>query len=242
MNGNQLIVEVRNILRDPLNAVTSQPASTRVTPAFNVPSRLGSFWSDAEIILALNSAQDIFVNYCLNKKLYFYLDYLFTSVQNNLVSNNPLALPSDYLHYASGSIGVIDEPTQLAQIHIGGDTDKYLWTMHDHISIIEEWIYFIQNGAFGTGILFYYKQPSYIGATSLGDALRVDFNDTNFEDYVYNDIFVNHASVILGAKDTWSKRDASEIKGVNFNYLLYPKRIENYIEQNDNPIPVVEQA
>jgi len=212
MNGDALIQDVREILRD-----------------VQTPIHQGQFWDDREIILALNAAQDVFVNFCLKYEHYNLLDRLFTYIQN---TSNPQAIPSDYLMYASGEV-LSEEVSKIAQIHIGGDADKYMWAFHDAINIVGSLMYFIVNGAYGYGTLYYYKKPSYIGATSLGDAVRPDFNTVDFDSYIYTDIFVNHASMLLGLKEIQTTRDYKKMKRVMQDLAIKPEHIENYVEHKD---------
>ena len=217
MNGDNLVTRIRAVLRDKETAI-----------------KKGEFWSDYEIRLAMNAAQEIFVNYCIMAKHEYLIDSLFTRLNNTAPTNNPVALPSDYLHYISGFVRAdADEIMETCQIHIGADADKYLWTRHNAIDIIQDNVYFIRDGVYARGVMFYYKRPSFIGLTSLGDNTRPDFNTTDFDDYVYNDIIVLHASSILGLKEIQTTRDYKEFREYIANLAIYPQHIENYVEQLD---------
>jgi len=215
MNGDPLAAKIRRILRD-----------------FTSPTRGGQFWSDEEIRLALNAAQDIFINFCLNNDLYYLLDRLISVVQVPISTDNPITVPQDYLHFASAVVGKESgqDIDRVAQIHIGGDADKYMWVVHDSCNIIADEIHFMAAGVWGIGQLFYYKRPSFIGLTSLGDDTNPDFNDVDFEDSIYDDVICYHAALLLGIKETRNKRNVLYDRTFMNKVLTVPQNIENYAD------------
>jgi len=193
MNGDLLANKVRRIIRD-----------------FNTSTRSGLFWSDNEIRLALNIAQDSFVNFCIDNNLFYYFRKLIRQYEAD-TSLAPSSLPDNFMAYSSALVYDNAEkvpPSKLAQIHVGGDADKYRWISHDGCFIINQDIAFTSNGVGTCGVLFYYKYPSFIGLTSLNDHInRSDFSVVDFDQFIYDNIISYHASVILGMKETKNKRN-----------------------------------
>lgn len=80
----------------------------------------GLFWDDWEIILALNSAQDIIVSKLIDNKQYQSLNRLVSAYLYNPTTHFWRNLPSDYLHYISGQIST--------ETHITVDTTGSIGT------------------------------------------------------------------------------------------------------------------
>lgn len=212
MNGDNLIARTRRILRDVVSDTMQ-----------------GEFWNDETIRLALNTAQDIFINTCLRVGIVDNLSGLFTNT-GYIASGT---LPADYLHYASAKVGDNEADARISKVYLGGDGSAMFYSLHDATLIIQDTITFIRNGTAGNGILYYYKYPSYIGATSLGDAGRADFDVMDFEPFIYNDILANHASVLLGFKEVQTQRDYKKNKQYMQDMFTYPMRINNYTNSKD---------
>ena len=95
MNGDNLALTIRDILKDTQS-----------------PVQQGSFWSDWEIYLALNAAQESFLNTCINHKFKNCLNTLITqTTPAQTVDITLLANPNRYMHYASANI--VGEPNRL---------------------------------------------------------------------------------------------------------------------------------
>lgn len=223
MNGDLLITRARQILKD-------------------VPTNVaqGQFWADREIILALNAAQDIFLNFAIENKLHYMLAGLVTNTQYMTTQRN-FTFDPPYLHYISARTGDFNNQKP-ARIYLGAEGANYEHTHHKAIAIIGNDVYVLDGNQLiprdGQGFLFYYKRPSYIGATSLGDnpnsplppiVPRTDFFNVDFENYIYNDIFANHAAVILGAKETTTQRDYKKLKRNLSELILNPPIYANYV-------------
>ncbi|KKN79176.1 hypothetical protein LCGC14_0341930 [marine sediment metagenome] len=192
MNGDPLIVRVRRILKDVESVVS-----------------LGEFWSDEEIILVLNASQSILLNFAIRNNRLSLIETLLTST----ILGSPLVLPDDYLHYSSAQVGIADDDLQMAGVYIGGDAYSYLYVKLDGCFILNDELYFARNRNINSlGILYYYKQPSYIGATSLGNDVSPQFLRYDFHDYIYNDIIVMGAVYLLGMKETQTQRDFKKYK------------------------------
>lgn len=211
MVGSTLIQAVRVILQD------IQAAHIK-----------GEFWSDREILLALNAAQSVFINACLRLGETYLLSGLVTQ---SPFSASPYTLPADYLHYISGRVGASDTSNVLrtARIYLGGIGYTYFDTSHDAIIILNDTVFFKQAGADTSGILNYYRQPLTIVATA--------FNE-DFQSYVYTDIIVKHAATLCGFKEVQISREMKNLKREIQNIVNYPPRIDNYI----NDVPKLKDA
>lgn len=215
MNGDPLIVRVRRILRDTQSSV-----------------QIGEFWDDAEIILSLNASQDILLNYAIRNNRFSLIETLLTST----VLNNPQTLPTDYLHFSSAQVGTSDNDLQMASVYIGGDAYSYFNINHDACFILNNELNFARNRDTNSlGILHYYKQPSRIGATSLGDNTGNYFHATDFPDYIYNDIIVMGAIYLLGMKEIQTQRDFKKYKRQLEALRTEPPFILRYISDDNKP-------
>lgn len=196
MNGNNLIQRVRLLLRDVgydnNNAVTSNYTSTIA----------GRYWQDYEILLALNAAQDYYVDAFLSVKDKEALSFLVvrgTYQPNwNLDLQTPNLLPADYLYYVNGTVGPIDG-LRIARIYCGADCLAYMNVRHDAIFIYNKGVIYSYGGRLNQGgVLNYYKKPSVIIDGTI---------ENSFSDIIYYDNIVRYASVILGTKEISNQRD-----------------------------------
>jgi len=223
MNGDSLITRVRRVLKD---------------EATNVAQ--GNFWSDREIILAINAAQSIFIKHALELELHYLLAQLVRKTVYSTSATNYVFSPECF-SYISAQVGDIDN-LKPARIYMGGDGMYYENTHHKAVILIGKDVYFI-DGAYtdpknGWGVLHYYTYPSYIGATSLGDnpsapippiVPKTDWYSIDFEDWVYNDVIANHAAVICGLKETTNQRDFKKYKRVMGEMMMNPGIYANHI-------------
>jgi hypothetical protein len=204
MDGDKLIDRVRTILGD-----------------VETSYKKGTFWSEVEILQSLNLSQDIFINACIRLKQYYFLNGLITSA-DFFTAAGENDLPADYLHYISAVAGAVKDFSllRMARVYLGGIGYTYMYVNHDAVIILGDSIYFKQGGDDSKGILFYFCRPTDIVAETF---------DSVFPDYVYYDILANHASIMLGMKETQTSREFKKTRRQIQQIVLYPKRIDNYI-------------
>ena len=225
MNGDSLVIRVREILRDVVSNVHQ-----------------GEFWSDLEIKLALNAAQAVFVNTCLRLRLHYLLSGLMTSVQVPAITvptplprpnpNRWRLLPVDYMHYVSGVTQLDPDGTmlRLARIYLGASSHIYKTAAQDAIFIHDGRMTAIAGSdPYTAFVLHYFRQPAQIGLTSLGDDTQPWFPIIEFSSHVYDDIIAGHASVLLGMKETQTQREFKNFKNIFSQYTIFPKRLLNFI-------------
>ena len=202
MTGSELIFKVRKILRDQED-----------------PWLKGEFWSDEEILLCLNAAQDNLVNYCLVSGNGYLLNGLTSATQHESITSIPVTtVPIDYLHYISGQVGEDPSSLKTAKVYLGGDAIPFRYSNYNNaVVIINDQLLFIDNGVIGKGVLHYYRRPSSIVKTAFQDS---------FDRYVYTDIIANNASVIAGMKEIQTQRDYKKLKrvmkAVSYTHLTLP--------------------
>lgn len=218
MDGLALTTHIRNVLRD----VQSSYA-------------LGEFWDDREVRLALNTAQDVFVNTCINSKNYHLLNGIFTNT--GYVAS--ATLPTDYLYYASAKIGPTAVTQKVARVYEGGEAYHYRWVQHTAALITNNNYTFIYNGVLSSGTLFYFKRPSYIGLASLGDNINADFLNQDFDSWIYTDLIANHAAVLLAIKEIQTQREMKTIEKMMKEYTIQPKEFANYPLNNEMSEPLL---
>jgi hypothetical protein len=223
MNGSGLVSKVRTILKD----IGTDPDVSLLTNPHG-PNQ-GRFWQDSEIILALNSAQDIFINYCIQKEKHHFLTELIrnTGLVN---SGEPFVFTDPYFHYLSGVVGAGDLKT--ARIYLGGEGFSYNNVLHWAIAIIGNNLYFIENGNLSQGILYYYTYPVAIASATVLH---------NFDDYVYTNLIANYAAIILGMKEIQGQRDFKKYKRYLEEISSQPETFAWYVENNDLSIGKVIQ-
>lgn len=208
MSGSELITYVRNVLRDVVSSYSQ-----------------GEFWEDEEILLALNAAQDIFLNNCLKLKQHNFLRWLIT---RTAYSDNPIqAMPLDYVHYMSAKVGEEDD-LKLSELYMGGTAVHHWRTKQAKTMIVNSSLYYRRNRLPAGGRMYYYKRPTVIIDNVF---------DNSFDDEVYRTQIVNLASVISAMKETSTSRDFKRMKRWISDRILSPKTEDNYVynwEQNDD--------
>lgn len=211
MIGQNLITRVRRILRDEGENTLSVSINT-------LNSTQGQFWSDYEILTALNVSQDFLLNKALLSKDYERLSMLVLRDVYFAMPPNPsiplIPLPDNYLHYIDGRTGT-PQLNHLARIYIGSDAMSFLEVKHDAIYIIGNTIgmNFMGNWNIG-GYLNYYRRPNKIIA---------GFFEESFLPRVYTDDIVRYASTILGTKEIHTQRDYKNYKTVTDGVKIKPK-------------------
>lgn len=185
----------------------------------------GEFWKDAEIQLALNAAQDIFVNTCIKLNIVYLLRNLTVTTAWD-TTPNPKTLPQDYVHILSGRVGATDDNSVLrtARIFVGGAGFDFMYSM-DCVAILNSQIWYKSKGADTHGHITYLRRPTAIDVTTT-------FN-SDFYDDIYGDVIVNHAVVLLGMKEIQTSREFRLNNRGIYNYIQMPKRITNYLTEAD---------
>lgn len=210
MDGSALVGQVRKLLRD-----------------VETNSSQGEFYSDREIIDALNSGQLIFVNYCLEKKLYIFLQGLIRQsgvIGWNAITFQPFLLSTlnpSYLHIISGIYNEVSSDNnipRLAQVYIGKNALQYLYVKHYGIYILGDKIYFSQGrdalGNYdikGQGIILYYTYPYKIYYNP-PIPYPADYLLKSWTDDIYENVIANLGASILSLKDSISQRDIKLIQ------------------------------
>lgn len=206
MNGDALVARVRRILKDVADD-TNQ----------------GEFWDLREIIIALNVAQDILLNYCIRNKRYEHIKGLVT---NTGIVSDDTTLPLDYLHYASAQVGDDVASLRTARIYDGGYVDNYINVAHDAAFIFNDTLYFRSGGSASNGQLWYYRRPSYISSTT--PPFNIELTSNDFPSYTYRDIIAVHASILLAIKEIQTQRDFKKNRRVFEDFILTPPMAAKY--------------
>ena len=222
MNGDALVARVRQVLKD-----------------VETDTEKGQFWDIREIVLALNEAQNIFIDYCLRNDHRQYLNGL----KAETVFTTSTTMPSDYLHYMSAKTGIDEDNLKMARVYLGGEGAVYRYVHHNAAVILGEIFYFIDGtNVDANGVLYYYKRPAKIYSTELGqmgpfDSGAVVYDDRqDFEDYVYNDIIALHAAVIIGRKEVQTQRELKKTKRLVEEIVVQPKVFAHYARIVDSPV------
>lgn len=156
----------------------------------------GTMWSDSQIDAALEAAQLAFVRYTYLKKQWHLISQLYA----NVYGFSGIALPSNYMQYASATVSVYNplsvNPTFLdpypAVLYIGWSGNVIDRDPIRYIAMIKNSTVEFKNGlssAYGT--LYYYRYPTKISGSS---------NHTEMIDPCY-DAITYHAIAILQQKD-----------------------------------------
>lgn len=206
MNGDALVERVRRILKDVAD-----------------DTHQGEFWDLREIMLALNVAQDILLNYCLRNQRE---DLIKGLVKNTGIIASDTTIPTDYVHYVSAQVGDAESTLRTARIYIGGYVDQYINVTHDAAFIFDETLSFRSEGSTSQGQLWYFKRPSVISSTT--PPFNTDLTGNDFHDYIYNDIIAVHASILLAIKEIQTQRDIKKNVRVFQEFVLTPPIAARY--------------
>ncbi len=184
----------------------------------------GIFWSDYEIVLALNAAQNMFVAYCVRNKLHNHIQGLYKNT-NYLNNNDPL--PNDYMHGVSALIGINENNLEATRLYYGGEAEIYRYNVTQSMcGIIGNIILFYIRGTPAGGILNYYRKPTYLNFINPSNVM--DFN----EEIYFNTIAVL-AARILGIKETQNTRDIKRHVKMKISTDKHPLNIANYVKIYD---------
>lgn len=188
--GNSIIAKIRRVLHDVTSAV-----------------QVGEFWSNTEILTAVNAAQMSLFDILLKKKVRNVLQKLVASQTTSIAGQTSgifsANLPNDYAHYLSVSVA-----GETGRVYLGGRGIQYLDVRHNGVAILgSKWYLLCRNlsPASGNVVLYYYKHPAAIAAS--GTTL------TDFEEPIY-DAIINWAVAICGQKEKQRGRDVSKLKSV----------------------------
>jgi hypothetical protein len=212
MTGQQLIDLMRQNLRD--------------TGAFSPDSALqGQFWSDYELLLFLNMAQDTVLDNALVYNNEYILSHLHAATtQQGLGDTDPVDLPNDYMHYQSAVVEWDESYLSMAKLYMGGEGEYYRDTQQHMAWIDRDVVKFYSNGVPVRGILYYYKYPAEI---TIGD-----FNET-FGIDVYNNLIVKQALVFAGLKEPQTQREFKNYIDARNTSLIIDPKLFNYIEHRE---------
>lgn len=205
MNGANLITKVRRIIDD-----------------VETPTIQGTFWKDAEILLALNSAQDVLLNYLFLLKHEHMLSGLLNTINT---TSDTVTLPTDYLHYNKAYVEIDTDRWYPVKIY-----DADVWGGHsdlpqDSIAIVAGILY--SNLDATTALRFYYyRQPTVITGGIFADS---------WERFVYYDLIANYATSILGIKEVQGRRDFKKYKRFLSELQGEPKEFATYFPKSEKP-------
>lgn len=214
MTGNYLLNIVRRHLKD-LPTGTEQ----------------GEFWSNDEIRLVVNIAQDIVTNNALimdNDKI---LEHLLRATEYEAAFAG-VALPSTYLHYYSAQVqqGGRYMP---ASIYQGGEVPLYQNVEAGICLIWADTVHFKSGGSPADGWLYWYERPD-----------AIVFNDdemTSFTEEIYYDYIIPVAEYFLGMKEPQTQRElklkmrALQEWATGTRYLTNFKTSEDQYDVNKSP-------
>lgn len=156
----------------------------------------GTMWSDTQIDAALQAAQLAFVRYTYLKKQWHLISELYTSVSGT----NNLALPANYMQYASATIGVYNPLSPSvslidpypAVLYIGYSGSLFVQDPRRYTVLIKNNTIEFRDGInSASGTLYYYRYPTKISGAS---------NHTEMITPCY-DAIVYHAIAMLQQKD-----------------------------------------
>ena len=206
MTGNYLLNMIRRHLKD-LPTATEQ----------------GEFWSDDEIRLVVNIAQDIVLNNSLvldNDKV---LEHLLRATYYE-ATFGPVALPDTYLHYYSAQTkqGGRFMP---ASIYTGGEVPLYKDVEAGVCLIWGNTIHFKSAGNIEEGWLYWYERPE-----------EIVFNDEELESFteeVYYDYILPIAEYFLGMKEPQTQRELKLKARSLVSWSLGTKALTNFKRSDD---------
>lgn len=212
MLGQTLIDKTRVILRD--------RGRNNLAPLGDTMNSVsGQFWSDYEVLVCLNIAQDYVINRAILLKDTALLQMLIVQGVYQTAPSNPLIphlnLPNDYLQYIDGKVGSAPN-YHIARIYLCGDAIPFLHAKHDAIYILRDTIIYNNMGNYNVGgILNYYKRPTKI--------VQGEF-ENSFVNKVYYDYIVRYGAALLSTKEIHTQRDYKNYRGVIDEMRVKPKQ------------------
>lgn len=215
MNGTLLVAQVRRLIRDSETAIVK-----------------GLFWSDAEIYLALNAAQDSFVNLCLQAKLYHCLSSIIrVTLPATTIDLSLLPVQDKYLHYLSAYV-INGTEKRLCRIYLGAEGLGYSNTNHDYCFIEKDDVSFYSMGLPDQGIFTYFTYPNAISPAATLPSFPQD----------YYDVIVKHAAMILGIKESMNQRNIKLKTNIKQRLIVTPREFITHIIDKDLTIKAATPA
>lgn len=194
MTGNEMVDIVRRVLRD--YDSTSKPADNVI--------RRGQFWDDAYILLVLNAAQDIVLNYCLEYRLHTILHRLSKVSVFGVSSASPLPFgAADVSSVAPNFCMVRATSIDQRQTKHSNTATAINLLFADSWQTVSAGKFVLWNPPKNSGAIdrqvevMYYIRPA-----------QIQKNDTqlsSFDDAVYNTI-INLAVAILSSREALTPR------------------------------------
>jgi hypothetical protein len=173
------------------------------------------FWTDDEILAALNGCQLSYCNFCIENEQKEKLLLLIDQYQINAKLWD--FLPNNYLHYVSVRANKFDFDVPV-KIYLGGDGFQFLNSKIDALIIFNNLITLRVGNQYGTGTLYYYKKPNQIIIGTFIDS---------FADYR---IICDYASTLLGLKEIQTTRDFKGKKKLLQELATKPYTFANYLK------------
>jgi hypothetical protein len=210
MQGSTLITEVRQRLRDVVTTTS-----------------LGSFYSDATILMFLNHAQIDLARLAIKYKKHNLISQLITT-QTVTTGTPPFTLNANYLHAISAMTLKVASPALYypCEVVIGGKAGYYWDVNKDMCLIIGTNLYF-KNGRVrtnsgnpnGYGQLYYYRIP----ITIINGTFTEEFGHSGYR------IIVDLACLYLAIKDIKGQREFKDIKTIQEEIMTHPSKFAHFI-------------
>lgn len=190
----------------------------------------GEFWDWRAIELALNNSIDLLLNLALLRNDSAFLVGL---VSETAYSNQAdIALPADYLHFISASVGQTEDTMEQAKIYMGQDVDNYYTNEFTRGAFIKgNTLNFREKKIQSGGVLYYWKRPPLIKLDPTLTVAERTFDDT-FDQHILFDIIPKQATVMLSFKETQTQRDFKTYRDNLVFIRNYPKNFLNYTTMN----------
>lgn len=175
MNATTQFQRIRQLLDDPVES----------------SKRKGNFWTDAEIVSALNFSQMTIVSYLCKKKE----DYLLQNLITNITGNISVQIPTNYFYHLAGQVllGGIYRP---AQLYLCGIARTFWYSGHYCVSILKDFAYFRSSTGYEQGKLIYYRKPSVM---TIDSGSPIYYEADTFDRTLY-DVIANHAAACLAVR------------------------------------------
>lgn len=175
MNATSQFNRVRQLLDDP--AVTSK--------------KQGVFWTDSEIVSALNYSQNTIVSFLCKKRESYLLENLVTSI----TGASTVAIPTNYFYHLAGQI-LSNGVYRPAQLYLCGISKTFWYSSHYCVAVLKDYAYFRSQNGYESGKLIYYKKPSVMTIDPFDGAF---YEADSFERTLY-DVITNHAAACLAIR------------------------------------------
>lgn len=175
MNATSYFNRIRQLLDDP--AVSSK--------------KKGFFWTDNEIVSALNYSQNTIVSFLCKKRE----DYILQNLVTSVTGNSTVAIPTNYFYHLAGQI-LLNGIYRPAQLYLCGISKTFWYSSHYCVSVLKDYAYFRSKDGYESGKLVYYKKPSVMSIDPLSGAF---YEQDSFDRTLY-DVITNHAAACLALR------------------------------------------